>query len=103
VTGTKAGLYGHFVLSTAGKPALRQVEGFPGVDEPEIRGLAEHWHLEAEVPPAARHSLVTLLVPYPLDAPRRVLHFIDDQGFSWDLYCVDEDDREFSLVVPKDF
>ncbi len=103
VTGTKAGLYGHFVLSTAGKPALRQVEGFPGVDESEIRGLARHWHLEAEVPPAARHSLVTLLVPYPLDAPRRVLHFIDDQGFSWDLYCVDEDDREFSLVVPKDF
>ena len=96
VTGTKAGLYGHFVLSTASKPALRQVEGFPGVRQIRDPGAREHWHLEAEVPPAARHSLVTLLVPYPLDAPRRVLHFIDDQGFSWDLYCVDEDDREFS-------
>jgi hypothetical protein len=61
------------------------------------------WHLTAETPAARQHKLVTLLVPYPLDQPSRVLHFIDDQGFSTDLYFVDENDQEFSVVLQKDF
>jgi hypothetical protein len=103
VTGKQAGLYGHFVFSNAGKPALRQQEGFPDVDPTEIEGLPLQWHLAADVPAAKQHNLVTLLVPYALDNPSRVLHFIDDQGFSTDLYFVDEDDREFSIVLPKEF
>ena len=81
---------------------LHQTQGFEGVDEAEIAGLAKHWRLAAEVPAARRHSLVTLLVPYPRESPRRILHFIDDQGFSWNIYFVDED-VEFSLVLAKDF
>jgi hypothetical protein len=49
------------------------------------------------------HNLVTLLVPYALNDPKRVLHFIDDQGFSTDIYFVDEEDQEFSIVLPKQF
>jgi hypothetical protein len=103
VTGRQAGLYGHFVFSSAGKPALRQEQGFPGIDPTEIEGLPQQWHLTAETPSAKRHNLVTLLVPYALNDPMRVLHFIDDQGFSTDIYFVDEDDREFSVVLPKSF
>jgi hypothetical protein len=55
------------------------------------------------VPAARQHNLVTLLVPYALQEPSRVLHFIDDQGFSTDLYFVDENDQEFSVVLPKEF
>ncbi|HYI89105.1 MAG TPA: DUF4962 domain-containing protein [Beijerinckiaceae bacterium] len=103
VRGNRAGLYGHFVLSTGGKPALRQAQGFDGVDEAEIAGLPKHWHLTADVPASRRHSLVTLLVPYPREAPRRILHFIDDQGFDWNVSFVDEDDNEYSVTLPKDF
>lgn len=103
VTGRRAGLYGHFVFSSAGKPSLRQQQGFPGVDAAEIEGLPLQWHLAAETPAAKQHVLVTLLVPYALDRPSRVLHFIDDQGFSTDLYFVDENDQEFSVVLPKEF
>jgi hypothetical protein len=103
VRGSRAGLYGHFVLSTGGKPALRQAQGFDGVDEAEIAGLPKHWHLTADVPASRRHSLVTLLVPYTREAPRRILHFIDDQGFDWTVSFVDEDDSEYSVTLPKDF
>jgi hypothetical protein len=103
VTGNQAGLYGHFVFSSAGKPILRQHQGFPDVDPAEIEGLPLQWHLAAEVPAARQHNLVTLLVPYALDQPSRVLHFIDDQGFSTDIYFVDENDQEFSVVLPKEF
>jgi len=103
VTGKQAGLYGHFVFSSAGKPALRQQEGFPDVDHAEIEGLPLQRHLAADVPAAKQHNLVTLLVPYALDNPSRVWHFIDDQGFSTDLYFVDENDQEFSVVLPKAF
>jgi hypothetical protein len=53
--------------------------------------------------PARRHSLVTLLARYSLRETARVLYFIDDQGFCFDIYFVDETDHEFSIVVPKDF
>jgi hypothetical protein len=103
LTGKQAGLYGHFVFSSAGKPVLHQQQGFPDVDPAEIEGLPRQWYLAAETPAARQHNLVTLLVPYAIDEPMRVLHFIDDQGFSTDLYFVDEDDREFSVVLPKEF
>jgi hypothetical protein len=103
LTGKQAGLYGQFVFSSAGKPVLQQQQGFPDVDPAEIEGLPRQWHLAAETPAARQHNLVTLLVPYAINDPMRVLHFIDDQGFSTDLYFVDEDDREFSVVLPKEF
>jgi hypothetical protein len=65
--------------------------------------LPKHGHMTADVPASRRHSLVTLLVPYPREAPRRILHFIDDQGFDWTVSFVDEDDSEYSVTLPKDF
>jgi hypothetical protein len=102
VQGSQAGLYGVFVLSTAGKPVLHQTQGFPGVDACEVAGLAKHWRLTAEVPAARRHTVVTLLVPYRQGARKRILHYIDDQGFSWGVHFVGEDDAEFSLILDKD-
>ena len=55
-----------------------------------------------EVPAARRISIVTLLVPYALAAPSRVLHFIDDQGYEARVTFVDAQDREYVVVVPKD-
>jgi hypothetical protein len=49
------------------------------------------------------HTLVALLVPYPREAPRPILHFIDDQGFDWNVSFVDEDDSEYLVTLPKDF
>ena len=47
--------------------------------------------------------LVTLLVPYALDDPKRIFSFIDDQGFATDVYFSDVDDRRFKLTIPKQF
>ena len=99
LTGERAGLYGQFVYSSAGAPKLEVVEGFPGVADAEIEGLARHRHIAATTPPTRRLALVTLLVPYALAAPRRVLHFIDDQGHGVNVYLVDEEGDEYKIAL----
>jgi hypothetical protein len=42
-------------------------------------------------------------VPYPQAAPRRILSFLDDQGYGCDLYFTDAEARCFKVVVPKTF
>lgn len=100
-TGQRAGLYGKFLWSEAGSPSLTQTTGFPGVDPDEIAGLPESTHLRAQFPAARSHRIATLLVPYPVGAPKRVFHFLDDQGYDCDLYFTDADDQSFKLVIPK--
>lgn len=102
-TGEKAALSGEFIWSSSGQPALSQEEGFPGVDPGEIEGLDRSWCLTARFPKAARHSIATLLVPYPLSAPKRIFHFLDDQGYATELYFTDADDSSFKIVIPKSF
>ncbi|MCZ7465627.1 alginate lyase [Rhizobium rhizogenes] len=101
--GQKAGFYGQFVYSSAGTPQISAVEGFPDIDPKEFEGLDIHHHICATVPAATRHRLVTLLVPYSLKEPKRIFSFIDDQGFSTDIYFSDVDDERFKLSLPKQF
>jgi Heparinase II/III-like protein len=101
LTGKRAGLYGHMVLSTAGAPVLRAVEGFPGIGRDEIKDLPKHWHVEAAIPAARHHVLITLLVPYALDDRRRVLHYIDDQGYDIHAHFVEADGREHTVSIEK--
>ena len=97
LTGERAGLTGQFVYSSAGAPVVQMIEGFPGVNPSEVKDLALHRHVAAETPADRKHSLVTLLVPYALSDPRRVLHFIDDQGHGVHVYFVDEDGAEYKI------
>ena len=99
LSGQRAGLYGQFVYCSAGPVTVGVVDGFPGIDDAEIAGLARHRLIAAETPAADRHTLVTVLVPYALAAPRRILHFIDDQGHGVSIYCVDEDGREYKVSL----
>lgn len=103
LTGERAGLYGQFVHSTSGPPNVRLVEGFEGIDPADVEGMDTQYHIEASLPSASKHTLVTLLVPYSLDEPRRVFNFIDDQGFSADIYFTDVDDNQLRIVIPKNF
>lgn len=102
-TGRRAGFYGQVLWSEAGAPQLSQQTGFPDVDPAEIEGLPVSTCLKASFPKAVRHRIATLLVPYPLAAPRRVFSFLDDQGYDCDLYFTDADERAFKVVVPKTF
>ena len=102
-SGKKAGFYGQFLWSEAGNPTLSQHTGFPEVDPSEIEGLPVSTCLHATFPKAIRHRIATLLVPYPLSAPRRVFSFLDDQGYDCDLYFTDSNDQSFKVVVPKTF
>ncbi|MFV0336427.1 MAG: DUF4962 domain-containing protein [Tropicimonas sp.] len=100
-TGKRAGFYGEVIWSEGGAPVLGQETGFPGVDPREIEGLPASTCLTARFPEAARHRIVTLLVPYRREAPRRIFHFIDDQGYDADLYFTDADENSFKVVVKK--
>lgn len=102
-TGEKAGFYGQILWSEAGSPELSQEASFPGVDPSEYEGLPVSTCLTARFPKATRHRIATLLVPYPLDEPRRVFSFLDDQGYDCDLYFTDADSNSFRIVVPKTF
>ncbi|MGI9488004.1 MAG: DUF4962 domain-containing protein [Geminicoccaceae bacterium] len=102
-TGEKAGFYGQFVYSSSGRPELSQEEGFSGVDPAEFEDLAKSCHLEARFPEANEHIIATLLVPYPKSAPKRLFQFIDDQGYTANLYITDSDDQQFKIVIPKSF
>jgi hypothetical protein len=82
---------------------LSQETGFPDVDPSEYEGLPVSTCLTAAFPKAIRHRIATLIVPYPLSAPRRVFSFLDDQGYDCDLYFADAADRSFKVVVPKTF
>ena len=102
-SGERAGFYGQVLWSEAGAPKLTQETGFPGVDPDEYKGLPVSTCLTARFPKSTRHRIATLLVPYPLAAPRRVFSFLDDQGYDCDLYFTDAEDRSFKVVVPKTF
>ncbi|UXN67779.1 DUF4962 domain-containing protein (plasmid) [Devosia neptuniae] len=101
--GERAGFYGQFVFSSAGAPSITAVHGFPEIDPADTEGLEQHHHIRASIPAAKSHVLVTLLVPYSLDAPKRIFSFIDDQGFATDIYFTDVDDQRFKLTLPKKF
>jgi hypothetical protein len=102
-TGEKAGFYGQFLWSEAGKPNLIQETGFPEVDPAEYDCLPVSTCLHATFPKAIRHRIATLIVPYSLKEPRRIFSFLDDQGYDCDLYFTDANDRSFKVVVPKTF
>jgi len=99
--GERAGFYGQIVWSEAGKPEMMQETGFPGVDPTEYEGLPVSTFLTARYPASTRHRIATLLVPYKLDAPKRVFHFMDDQGYDADLYFTDADEHTFKVVMKK--
>lgn len=100
-TGEKAGFYGQVVWSEAGKPQLVQETGFPDVDPAEYEGLPVSTCLKARYPAAVRHRIATLLVPYRLTDPKRIFHFMDDQGYDADLYFTDPDEQTFKVVLKK--
>ncbi len=100
-TGERAGFYGQVVWSEAGKPVMEQETGFPGVDPADYDGLPVSTCLTARYPAATRHRIATLLVPYRLDAPKRIFNFLDDQGYDADLYFTDADENTFKIVMKK--
>jgi len=102
-TGEKAGFYGQILWSEAGAAELSQFTDFPDVDPVDYEGLPVSTCLTARFPQAIRHRIATLIVPYPLAAPRRIFSFLDDQGYDCDLYLTDSDDKSFKVVVPKTF
>jgi len=99
--GERAGFYGQFIWSEGGTPEIKQIEGFPEVDTSEVEGLHLHSHLQASFKPATRHRIAALIVPYPKDQPRRIFHFVDDQGYDCDLYFTDADERTFKVNIKK--
>ncbi len=100
-TGETAGFYGQVIWSEGGKPELSQETGFPGVDPEEYEGLPVSTCLTARYPEATRHRIATLLVPYRLAEPKRIFHFLDDQGYDADLYFTDADEKSFRVVMKK--
>ena len=100
-TGDKAGFYGQVVWSEAGKPQISQDTGFADVDPADYEGLPVSTVLTAHYPAATRHRIATLLVPYKLDAPKRIFNFMDDQGYDADLYFTDPEEHTFRVVMKK--
>lgn len=100
-TGERAGFYGQVVWSEAGKPQMSQFTDFPDVDPADYEGLPVSTCLTARYPAATRHRIATLLVPYKLDAPKRIFNFMDDQGYDADLYFTDADENTFKVVLKK--
>lgn len=100
-TGERAGFYGQVVWSEAGKPEMMQDTNFPDVDPVDYDGLPVSTFLTARYPAATRHRIATLLVPYKLDAPKRIFNFLDDQGYDADLYFTDVEENTFRVVMKK--
>lgn len=100
-TGKRAGFYGQVVWSEGGKPEISQETSFADVDPAEYEGLPISTVLTAKYPASTRHRIATLLVPYKLDAPKRIFNFMDDQGYDADLYFTDADENTFKVVLKK--
>ncbi|WP_168928987.1 DUF4962 domain-containing protein [Paenibacillus dokdonensis] len=103
VHGRQADMEGRFIFSSAGDLVLTQSDEFTGVDPAEIEGLAKHWHLSAETQAAASHRIATLLVPkHHSERGKYVSYFMDDQGFSFNLYLTDNG-RTQKIEIAKAF
>ena len=100
-TGNNAGFYGQVVWSEGGKSNISQDTGFADVDTADYEGLPVSTVLKAHYPAAKRHRIATLLVPYKLDAPKRIFNFMDDQGYDADLYFTDPEEHTFRVVMKK--
>lgn len=100
-SGERAGFYGQVVWSEGGKPVIEQFTDFPDVDPADYAGLPVSTCLTARYDAATRHRIATLLVPYRLDAPKRIFNFMDDQGYDADLYFTDPDENTFRIVMKK--
>ncbi len=100
-TQERSGFYGQVVWSEAGKPQITQKTEFTDVDPKDHEGLHVSTVLTAHYPAATRHRIATLLVPYRLDAPKRIFNFMDDQGYDADLYFTDPDENTFKVVMKK--
>ncbi len=100
-TQERSGFYGQVVWSEAGKPQITQKTEFTDVDPKDHEGLHVSTVLTAQYPAATRHRIATLLVPYRLDAPKRIFNFMDDQGYDADLYFTDPDENTFKVVMKK--
>lgn len=103
VNGKRALMEGRFIFSSSGELALSQTNEFAGVDPAEIEGLGKHWHLTAETKEASSHRIATLLLPKRLDERGKyVSYFMDDQGFSYNLYLTDQGKTQ-KIEIPKAF
>jgi hypothetical protein len=100
-TGERAGFYGQVIWSEGTTPTLTQTTGYPGVDMSEIKDQHVGSFLSVNYSKSRRHRVATLLVPYPKDDPKRVFHFLDDQGYDCDLYFTDADENSFKVVMKK--
>lgn len=99
--GERAGFYGQVVWSEGGKPDISQKTEFTDVDSADYEGLHVSTCMTAHFPAATRHRIATLLVPYKLDAPKRIFNFMDDQGYDADLYFTDPEEHTFKVVMKK--
>lgn len=100
-TGERAGFYGQVIWSEGTTPTITQTTGYPGVDMSEIKDQHVGSFLSVNYTKSRRHRVATLLVPYPKDDPKRVFHFLDDQGYDCDLYFTDADENSFKVVMKK--
>ncbi len=100
-TGERAGFYGQVIWSEGTTPTLTQTTGYPGVDMSEIKDQHVGSFLSVNYSKSRRHRVATLLVPYANDDPKRIFHFLDDQGYDCDLYFTDADENSFKVVMKK--
>ncbi|GAA0376212.1 DUF4962 domain-containing protein [Bacillus horti] len=100
VEGEKGALEGRFVYCSSGELELKQYNDFPGVDDAELEGLPDQWHLQAKTKPAKRHRLVTLLTPMKLQSPKYISYVMDDQDHGIQFYFT-ENGQTFRLEVAK--
>ncbi|MEY8099008.1 hypothetical protein AB9F29_16520 [Falsihalocynthiibacter sp. S25ZX9] len=75
--------------------------GFPDVGPSEYDGLAVSTALHVKFPKEKRHRIAILLVSYSMEAPKRVFHFLDDQGYDRDFYFTDADENAFKITIQK--
>ncbi|SFR53157.1 Heparinase II/III-like protein [Yoonia tamlensis] len=100
-TGERAGFYGQVIWSEGTTPTITQTTGYPGVDMSEIKDQHIGSFLSVNYTKSRRHRVATLLVPYAKEDPKRIFHFLDDQGYDCDLYFTDADENAFKVVMKK--
>lgn len=103
VNGQKALMEGRFIFSSSGELDLKLTNEFDGVELQEIEGQEKHWHLTAETNAASSHRIATLLIPKHLDEHGKYIsYFMDDQGFSYNLYLTDNGQTQ-KIEIAKAF
>ena len=101
-TGTDAVRIDYSIIySTSDIESIDCNEAFEGVNPKDFEGLAKNYVGTVNFKASIHHRIVTMAYPYKTNERKSYYTFMDDQGFTQNVYITNENDESYSITLEK--